>query len=45
MSAPMYVAMGGTIWAREHQPMTLAKARMAPTPPPASPLWNDRLLG
>jgi hypothetical protein len=28
MSAPMYVAMGGTIWAREHQPMTLAKARM-----------------
>lgn len=28
MSAPMYLAMGGTVWVREHQPITLQRARV-----------------
>lgn len=27
MSAPMYLAMGGVIFVREHQPITLERAR------------------
>lgn len=28
MSAPMYLAMGGAIWVREHQPITLQRAKV-----------------
>lgn len=28
MTAPMYLAMGGAIFVREHQPITLLKARL-----------------
>ena len=28
MSAPMYFAMGGAIWVREHQPVTLQRASL-----------------
>lgn len=28
MSTPMYFAMGGAIWVREHQPITLQRASL-----------------
>lgn len=28
MSGPMYLAMGGVVFVREHQPITLLKARL-----------------